>query len=463
MRPTAPPTTAAAPPRQPAQRWPARLLLERWGSSLAVAATAVGSALLLSLVLALVVKQPAMSMHDTLVLMSMLANGAFGADALVDRGAIGGGVGAIPLTVTVVVAAATVVVFRRVTARDRCGADGLVVAGRAALVAGLAMMGVALGLRATVAGATVRASAIGALVLTTLVLFVVLAIAVVTRGDWLRSRPARVAHDWARAPVIGLATMVCVLPLAGGVAGLAVLWLGSGSSGYTAGYDADQWRAIIGGAIAYAGNGGVWAVTLGSGGRVALFGIDDLQSLISRLAPVDLPTGGRLTWFTGDFHEPGLWVCVVLAPAVLAAGAYAVVRAARARRGAPGPTQPLRGLVVWGLALLGAVPVAVRCANIHLHAGVEDYGIHVAGGFGAFGLGATFLLVGYAVLVAVLVGGITGGLSRRAIRSAVAALDARLRQRGPVSQRPTAYHPPRAAHPGPTGPPPSSPPGASHD
>ena len=458
--------------------WVRRALVGNWAGSAAVAGAAAGTALLVSLVLAILIRQPGMSVHDVLVATAGLASGAFGADVVVSGTGESGGVGAIPLTITLAVIAATVLTFRRVTATYTRGSDGILDAARAALIAAIVMMIVALALRAHVGAQTVHASALGAFFLTLIDVFLFLALAVLLRRDWLRSRIAQVVHDWVRAPVVGLVTMLYLLPIAGAVAALAMLLFGSGTGDYTSGIDASGWRGIVGGVIAYAANGGLWAITLGSCGKVGVFGLDDLKSILSALTSGSIPSGGRLTWFTGTFHEPGLWVCVVLAPLVLASGAYAVLRAC----GGPGPLgrgatpaarrPALRDLAVWVGSLLLAVPYAVRLANVHFHAGADDYGIHLSGGLGAFGLGATFLLFLYALIIAALLGLATGVLDGPAIRSATAAIGRQLQQRPgapagekpsypqqPYPQQPPApYAPPPPA--GPSGPPPGANPGA---
>ncbi|MEP9384009.1 hypothetical protein [Nocardioides sp. KR10-350] len=442
------------------------ILRSGWRTAGTVAAATVGSALLLSLVLAFVGKQPDVSVHDTFTLMTALMTGAFGASfggSAEDSGiSVNASASAIPLTITLVALAATVIVFRRATAGYGRPLEALIDALRAALICGLVMMIFALVFTADSDGTKIHASAVGAFFLTLILVFGVLAVTVLLRRDWLHAHWAQLLHDWARAPILGLVAVFALLPVAGIIAALAVLLIGKGSSGYTGDFTGADWRLVVIGVIAYAGNLGLWAITLGTCGKVGVFGIDQILSMVSSLSESlggdsqEFPTGGRLTWFTGTFHEPGLWVTVVLTPLLLAAAAYAVVRATGyAGKGHPAGPSALRGLLVWVVALLVAVPIFVRVANLHAH--VEGpFGIDLSPAVGASGVGATFLLFAYALIIAAILAFALGLLDAATVRRAGAAVRTRLQEPSPTGYGQQGYGRPPAGPPGgPTQPPPA--------
>ena len=466
--------------------WAARILLGHWGGSAVVATTTVLTSLLFSLVLALVGRQSGMGVRDTLTVMAGLMTGAFGADVRGSVRGVGADVGAFPLTITLLSLGLTVMVFRRVTAAYACASDAVVAAGRAALMSALAMMVAALVFTTRSDQTRVGASPAGAFFLTLIIVLMVLGLTVLMRRDWLRAGATRVVHDWVRAPLLGLVAMLLLLPVAGVVAALAVLLFGSGTSGYTTTLTGEQWRLIVVSAIAYAANIGLWTLTLGAGGKVGVFGLEQFLDLIQGISSSlggdveEIPLGGRLTWFTGTFHEPGLWVAVALTPLCLALAAVIVVRAAgfRARTDRTGPAA-LRGLTLWLVSLLLAVPFAVRLANVHTRID-GPLGISLSPTVGASGAGATFLLGAYALVAALVVALAAGALDRPTLRASIAAIGRRLPQqaaaaspRGPYSAsgsrqpppppgaRQPSYAPPPHApprRPGSVGPPPGPPP-----
>ena len=454
-QPAAYPSSPSTPVAQ-LPSWALKVLTGNWIGSATVAGAVVGTSLALALVLTLIGHQSGMGVRDTLTLMTALMTGAFGADVGGSGGGVEAHVGAFPLTITLVTLAVAVVVFRRVTAGYQRASDAVADAGRAALISGLAMMVFALVFTTKSDGTKLGASPVGAFFLTLLIVFLLLALVVLMRRDWLRTRVTQVVHDWVRAPVLGLAAILVALPFAGIIAALAVLLFGSGTSGYTSSFSGGDWRLSVIGVIAFAGNLGLWAVTLGTGGKVGVFGLDKYADLINGLSSSlggdsrDIPTGGRLGWFTTTFHEPGLWVTLVLTPACLAFGAYAVVRASgyRSRTDATGPVA-LRGLALWVASLLVAVPYFVRLANVHTRID-GPFGIALSPAVGASGVGATFLIFLYALVVAIVVALAVGVLDGAALRASAAAIGRQLQQR-PGSAPPSA--PPGA------GPPPGWPPG----
>ena len=432
---------------------PRALLGANPAGAVLVAGALVGTSLVVSLMLSLIGRQDGMGVRDTLTMTTALMAGAFGADLEGSIQGVAGQVGAVPLTITLITLAVAIIVFRRVTAGHQRASAGLLLAARSAVAAALVMMAFARAFTTTSDGARVGVSVLGAFVLTLVIVFLVLALVVLLRRDWLRSRFLRALYEWAAAPVLGLAVALALLPLAGLIAGLAVLLFGSGTSAYTSSLSGGEWRLVIVGAIAYAGNLGLWAITLGASGTVGVFGLQHYLDLINGFAGawggdgLGLPTGGRLTWFTGTFQEPGLWVSVALTPLCLALSAYGVVRASGVRRRAD-PCRPLalRGLALWVVSLLGAVPCVVRLANVHAHL-VGPFGISLTPTVGASGVSATFLLVGYAAVVAVVTAVVVGALDVAACRAFLAAVGRRRWRRRPGC---SSVGPP----PGPTSPPP---------
>jgi len=478
--PYAPGQPPGRPPEQPGRAGMPpivqRILVGNWAGSALVAAVVIGVAVVFGLVLAVFSIRHGVSFWQILVAGVSLGAMAFGADAVASADEGGGSVGAFPLTITLAAFAAGVYAFRRMTRTYPRALDALIDAGRVALISGVLMMVLTLVFKTTVDGARTGASSVGALFMTLVLTFLVLAAAVLLRRDWLQHRVTRTVHDWVKAPVTGVVWLLLFLPVAGTVAALAILLVGDGSGEATAGLTGADWRAVIAGVVAYAGSGGLWAVTLGSLGKLGVFGdIADFIGLASGFSSAlggeetpDIPTSGGLLFFTGDANEPGLWVCVFLAPLALAIGVFGVVRGAGHRGGRAQDLVPLRGLGLWVVSLLVVLPVLFRIANVHVSIDAGPFG-EVGGGLGIKGVGATFLIFLYALIVAFVTGLVTGVIDGGSLKRVLGSLNKTPQgqstypqqgypQQG-YPQQGYPQQPPPQVPPAPQQPPPGPPPG----
>ena len=191
-----PAATTTAAPSLPALDL-SRLLVGNWLGASVVAASALLTSGVLSVVIALLGKPVDFGLDNSLTLVAVLMTGAFGADLTAELGVLGvdaeASIAAFPLTITVATLAVAVLVFRRVTAGYTRALDAVADAARASVILGLALMIIALVFRADSrefgrgwgaelgrsldARIEFGASAAGAFGLGTLLMFVVLAAA----------------------------------------------------------------------------------------------------------------------------------------------------------------------------------------------------------------------------------------------------------------------------------------------
>ncbi|WP_415141623.1 hypothetical protein [Nocardioides sp.] len=458
------PPTQQMPGQQPGQQraglppWVARVLVGNWAGSALVAVFAVGVPGVLATILMLLMKPDGFGVDNTLTGIASGMTMAYGADfgAKGSTEVFGGtysghaGLGAMPLTLTVLGLLAAILVFRRVTARYTSAVDALLDAVRVALISGVAMMVIALIFRSSglkfgdASGLVDEALSevgdshidlkygpgiAGSLFMTFLMLFVVLALSVFLRRDWLRARPLEVVHDWLAVPLRALAWLFALLPIAGIVVAIALFTIGDGTSEVTTGFGFMDWVKLGAAAVAWAGNLGMYGITLGAVGQLGGW---------SSASGESTSEARHLTYFTGDqVQEPGLWVTVALTPILLVAIAYFVTQGGwRSRATAPpaadrGPG--LRNLAVWVVSMLVAVPLFVRMANVHAHGSVLGQSAHVT--IGASGVGATFLLFAYALVVAFVVGLATRTIDGPALKAVLVSLN-----RTPATQPPPSQY-----------------------
>lgn len=329
-----------------------------------VAAAMVGTSCALGVVLAFLAKLEVLSVWQTFVVAAGLATGAFGAGIGASSDSLELSLGFAPLTITIVTLAVGVIAFRR-----RRGT--LIDASVAAILTAIAMTIVAAVLRTSEQGFDAGPNPLSTFVMALVVTALVLA------GSTLTT------YERLRAPLIGLAYLTLALPLAGGIA-LACYWLTGDASGL--GDLGARHEVALG--IAYAGNAGVGALALGSLGDLGRLGFDQLGGVIENVTGLDADFGGRLGAWTAE--APGLWVCVALAPALLAVALVAARRAGG-----------WQGLLTTVAALVVAVPVLIRVANLHVD--VDAGLIGDDGGLGVRWLTATALIVAYAAILAVIV------------------------------------------------------------
>ena len=445
----APHSTGPTAPAMPSVNWQ-RLLVGNWLGAGLTAVTALLVAGALSTALALMSKPVDFGVDNGLTLVATLLAATFGADLVLDvesgSDQAHASLGMFPLTVTILALVAAAFVFRRVTARYPRAVDAVADAARAALLLGLAVMLVAIVFRADNDkmgrgwGAELSAdrlgidaewgaSVAGAFFLAFLVLFVTLvAVLFATRRDWW---PARVqsVHDWTAAPLYGVGTIFAMLPVAGIVGLLLLIFTGDTlNDNDPTDDDLSAGIALIVGLVA---SGGFWLISLGAG---AAYGTVERETGSGSSDSSDLH---HLAHYAQD--TPGLWAAPVVMLVVLFLAAFVVARRTAA------PQRILGNLGVFVALLLVALPLMSRLTSMHAGLSVEDEDYRGSYYIGQVGWQATLLLALAALVCAALVALMSRSINPAAIRAQASALAARM-QSDPG--RPAAA---------PTGPPPPAP------
>ncbi|GAA2148278.1 hypothetical protein GCM10009844_26530 [Nocardioides koreensis] len=450
-----PPTAGPATPRLPSVSWQ-RLLVGNWLGAGLTAATALVAAGVLSTVLGLMSKPVDFGVDNGLTLVTILLAATFGADLVLDLDTGGdtahANVGMFPLTVTILALVAAAFVFRRVTARYPRALDAVADAARAALLLGLGVMVLAVVFRAdnnemgrgwgavlsrgrTGVDAEWGASIAGAFFLAFLVLFVTLvAVLFATRRDWWPA-PVKRVHDWTAAPLYGVGTIFAMLPVAG-VVGLLLLIFTGDTLGDNDPTD-DDLSAGIALIVGLVASGGFWLISLGAG---AAYG-----SVESGSGSSDTTDLHHLAHYAQD--TPGLWAAPVVMLVVLFLAAFTVARKTAA------PQRILGNLGVFVALLLVALPLMSRLTSMHAGARLDGEDLEGSYYIGQVGWQATLLLALTGLVCAGLVALMSRSINPAAVRAQASALAGRM-QSNPG--RPPAT-PPAA----PTGPPPSWQPGAT--
>lgn len=348
-----------------------RLLVGNWLGAGLVAASALLTSGLLAVVVALLGKPVDFGLDNSLTLVAVLMTGAFGADLTAEFSVLGidaeAGIGAFPLTITIVALAVAVLVFRRVTAGYTRALDALADATRAALLLGLAMMLVALIFRSDSrefgrgwgaelsqsfdARIVFGAHAAGAFGLGFLLLLVVLASACLVRDGWWPEQVERV-RAWVAAPLYGVGMLGLLLPVAG-LVGLGLLMVSGDAVDNATDPTGDDLRISVALVLATLASGGMWLLGLGAGGAFGTRAggdgrVEDLHHLAHYAE-----------------ESPGLWAAPLVTLAVLGLVTYLVAHRARAG-------QLLPALGGWVVTLIVVVPFLVRLSG--LHAAIEGRG-----------------------------------------------------------------------------------------
>jgi hypothetical protein len=401
-------------------------LTGNWLGAALTAATALGIAAVLSGAMALLAKPVDFGLWNTFTLTMVIMAGSFGADLVggIDASEASGDFhfGFFPLTVTIATLSGTVWVFRRVIANYPKPGPAIGDAVRAALLFALPLLigalifdtknenlglgwGGQLNENQLGFGSEFGPSAAGAFFLGFLIMVSVLAVtAMVSTSHGWSQRAGRV-HDWLAAPLCGIGTMFALLPLAG-IVGLLLLLFGEDTISDNDPTDDDTLALItlIFGALA---TGGAWLIGLGAGASTG-YEIEATDET--------LDADWQHLWGTVTDDEPGLWAAPVVMIAVLAVSAYVVARRSRSKN------KVLGNLAVWVALLLVAVPVMVRVSGIHagLHVTTsegttENYSASVFAGM--HGVQSTLLLMLAAVIVATIIAITTGALDAARVRS----------------------------------------------
>jgi hypothetical protein len=449
-----------------------RVLVGNWAGAGLVAGATLLALLGAATGVGLLLKPEDLGWGDTLTGIVVLAGGAFGGDAFASAPLGSGELGLFPLGITLPVVAVAVSVFRRVTAGYTSSLAALLDGVRAAAMVAVPMAVLALVFRSEVSRGgraeedfaaevysevfsafgvyldlSAGLSAISALFMTLLVVSAVLGLSVLTRRDWLPSRLARL-HDWVAAPIAGLVTMLLLLPVAGLTAIAAVALTGDGTSPDELS-GADEWMRAVGLLLAYLPNLGMAAMSLGAFGKVG-YATDydtNMRGLAGEASNEELWV--RLTKFTGDGDEPGLWVLTVVVPVILLVCAYVVTRRSGSLQ------RVFRNVMVWAGAMVLVVPALTRLANLHagfrsdfdalggdlldtLEVGRNDE-IAVSMVVGVSVLSSTALLTLAALAAAAVMAALSGAISVTDIGSRFSAAARRLQatdahQVGPTAQ-----------------------------
>ena len=440
--PTAPPAAPPVLPPPPGAQRPAgpsaptlpsvnwqKILVGNWLGAGLTAGTALVVAGALSTVLALLAKPDDFGVDNGLTLVAALLAATFGADLVLnlDDGDQTAHVdlGMFPLTVTILALLAAVLVFRRVTARYPRALDAVADGARAALLLGLAVMVVALVFRgdndkmgrgwgAELAAARLGfdaewgASVAGAFFLSFLLLLTTLvAVVFASRRDWWPA-PVQRVHDWTAAPLYGVGTIFVMLPVAGIVGLLLMVFTGSVLDDHDpTDDDLSAGIALIAGLIA---SGGFWLISLGAGSAFGTTWRDPGSGSESDLH--------RLAHYADD--TPGLWAAPVVMLVVLFLAAFAV-----ARRTAS-PQRILGNLGVFVALLLVALPLMSRLTSAHVGTSLEGDSNRGTYYLGQVGWQATLLLTLAAVLCAGVVALMSRAVSPATVRAQAAAVVGRL-------------------------------------
>lgn len=380
-----------------------RLVRGNWIGAGVVAGATLATAGLLSVVMAALAKPTDFGLDNSLTLVAAILNGAFGGDLVAHLRLSGesaqASLGAVPLTVTVVSLAVAVLAFRRVTATYTSAVDALLDAARAALMFGLALMVIALVFRADSskfgkgwgdqlarlfdAKVSFGPSVAGSLSVGFVFLFGTLVASLWSRRSlW----PARFqpAGEFLVPPMLGLATLVVLLPVAG-LIGVGLM-LATGhtvqDADTTTSHDFFASATLIFGLLA---SGGFWLISLGAGGSLGTHG--------SSTGSAGSGSYDHLKTFADE--DPGLWAAPLVLLAVVALATYVVVRTTRSRAALQS------SLIAWTVTVLLATPLLVHLTSIHGSVSASDGS--ASGAVGVHGLPATLLLTLVTLLWSLLV------------------------------------------------------------
>jgi hypothetical protein len=422
-----------------------RLLVGNWLGAGLTAGTALAVAGILSTLLALMAKPEDFGVDNGLTLVATLLAATFGADLVLDLSfdeqSASAHVGMFPLTVTILALAAAALVFRRVTARYARAMDAVADAARAALLLGLAVMLVAIvfrgdndemgrgwGAELSSNGLGFQASwgpsIVGAFFLSFLVLLTSLvAVLFATRRDWWPASVQRV-HDWTAAPLYGIGTIFLMLPVAGIVGLLLLIFTGEAlHDNDPTDDDLSAGIALIFGLIA---SGGFWLISLGAG---AAYGSTSHESGSGS----DSNDLHHLAHYAED--TPGLWAAPVVMLVVLFLAAFTVARRTAA------PQRILGNLGVFVALLLLALPLISRLTSLHAGMRVSEEDYRADAYIGQVGWQATLLLVLAALVCAAVVALMSRALDPATVRAQASALAGRV-QANPGRQGATPTAPP---------------------
>jgi hypothetical protein len=353
-----------------------KILSGNWAGAAMVAGAAYGTALLVGLIVAFA---GAKKLDAVSALWAGLiqAGNAFGPDTIIypsdDFGAgdYSANIGQFPLLATFLALGVAAYLFRRVTARYTSATPALFDAGRAAVILSLLVLLTAIlitivdpnlkgyddGDGSGAPGATSglgladdkqNLGIAGSIFLPALLLFVVLAIVIFMRRDWLGEKLAR-GYDWLAAPFAGIAAVVVSLFAAGLVYLIAILIGEKDTRGFA---EVVRLLAILPAL-------GVRLLGLGVFSKFGTTSDGDKE-----LTGDEGDSWDRLGDFADD-HGALFWISPLIAIVIAAFGVWTVVRRSADK------SAVLRNVAVYSGLLLIVLPFLIRMSNIHYGIDVE--------------------------------------------------------------------------------------------
>lgn len=455
--------TTASPAREAAINRISRVLAWDWRSPLRIAGSTLGASLVLGIVFGLASRPASSHVHwgfkTTVAWVVWVWESIFGVNAVggvkvngsltflgssIQGGLSGGaGIGAMPLTLTVITLAVAALAFRRATVESPNAVAALMVGVRAALLTALPLFVVSLFVTlgfddiAHLGGTTsadtmqqwaslqgdksfeISVSSTDAFFVTIALLVGLFAGMTLLRREWFTGRWSTL--QLALVTPVRAFGRLCMAVVVGGLLFELVTWLVRWNTSWPGGHHGPaftwhQWVNGFAGAIAYGGNAGAMALGLGSLGKVgysASGGVGAGAFAGSAGPHQDFWIG----WFARDENLAwGIWMALLIAPAILIYVAVSIVRVhgtdARA---------VLTSLGTWLVSLVVAIPVLAALANLSagasgtVNAEMFAGSAHGEASAGLSTLLVTFLVFVYALLICAAIAIRMGVLNRRTL------------------------------------------------
>lgn len=438
-----------------------------WRAPIRLAATILGTSFVLALVFGLASRPASSDLHwgfkTTAAWVAWVWESIFGVNVVggidvngslsffgsdINGGVSGGaGIGAMPLTLTVITMLVAGIAFRRATAASVGAVSALLLGMRAALLTAIPLFVVSLVISLGISDVahlvgpnaddtlqqwrslkgdksfSISLSSTDAFFVTIALLLAVFAGVTLLRRDWFTGRGWSTVQLTLAAPLRGFARL-SIAVVVGGLLFELVTWLVRWNTTWPSGHHnpsltAHQWVTAFAGAIAYGGNAGAMALGLGSLGKVGYSASGGLSA--GPLAANQGPHEDHwIAWFAENHHlASGIWIALLIAPAILVYVALTI-----ARQHGSDSRAVLTSLGTWLVSLVVAIPVLAAFANLSIGgSGTVDTDIFAGTGEGSAAAGlstllATFVVFAYALVVCGIVAALTGALTPRATPSA---------------------------------------------
>lgn len=432
-----------------------RVLSWDWRTPMRIAATTLGTSLGLALIFGLASRPASSQLHwgltTTLAWVAWVWESIFGVNAVggievsgsltffgsnLDGSVSGGaGIGAMPLTLTVITMLVAAVAFQRATVGSINAVSALFLGVRAALLTTIPLFVTSLfvsldvGDLAHLLGSgtgdtlqqwqsskgdeafSISLSSTDAFFTTAVLLVAVFAGVTLLRREWFTRRGWSTMQLLLAAPVRAVGHLAIAV-VAGGLLFELVTWLVRWnttwpSGGHGPSLSAHQWVTGFASAIAYGGNAGAMALGLGSFGKVGYSASGGLSA-----GPLSTAQGAQgaqgayedhwIGWFAQNGHLAyGIWAALLIAPAMLIYVAMSI-----ARLHGSDTRSVLTSLGTWLVSLIVAIPVLAAVANLSIAgAGTVETGSFSGHAEGSANAGLSTLLVTFTVFAYALVVG----------------------------------------------------------